>query len=547
MRKKEQAILVGAVILFALWVGLHFGDFRGAERGVGRLSLGLVFSLLVLLRPKPVAEPEGTFSSGGSKLLLVAAAAFAGTVLGMFGVVFGVKQLEWVGLLALLFACLQWSLPGKFRRDITLSLFLLYWTHSTPDLFIGPLQRGLQAVSVHGAELLLQAFNQRVWADGLCLRTGAQVFLVPEACSGMATATTVLLCCTGIGILFRFKLPQLVFFLVFCTTQVVLLNILRIALMVVFSDPGQPAWAERFIHDSLGVLLLAAIVLTQLEAAWWRSSTERMLESEERDMAARIGAIRRLPMFWQALIRSPAVTVCVILILLFSVLFYARSRPPHLASMIASVASDLLAQDNEQSERAYRAAMRLDPGNNDLKKQLARVLLVRGKPQQALDEIGRIPERDRGPEIDVLRAWGLVGTGRSDDAVAVISNTAAVYGESHPGVAMVRAELAAQRGEGEVAADMVVKASESSLMLQRVRDLFPFLASVGRFDAIVNSDRRAPYRKFPQALIAINAYLDQKDVTGAAQALTMALKSYGNEYQLLRYCYTLAGLRPGGS
>ena len=109
----------------------------------------------------------------------------------LVGIVFNIQQAEWLGLLAILWGCLRWSLPADCGRDVTLALALLYWSHPLPGRVFGPMELALQRASVRGAEALLLGFDIRVVADGLALRTGFTIYEVPAWCSGMRAATTV--------------------------------------------------------------------------------------------------------------------------------------------------------------------------------------------------------------------------------------------------------------------------------------------------------------------------------------------------------------------
>lgn len=545
MKTMQKALLVCAAAMFTLWIVLNFGLFRRAEIGVGHMALGVVFALLILLRPKPKDVEEVV---GVEKAATAAIAAVAGVVSFAAGIVFDTGQLEWIGVLFLLYAAMHWSLPARFSRDTLLSILLLYWIHPIPGTVLAALHRAMQEVSVHGAELILHAFNFRVWADGSVLHTAVMTFMVPEACSGMMTAMTVLVCSAGISILLRFGWLRASVLLAAGLVQVVLLNMVRISLMVVFADPAQPRWADQFLHDSLGVLLLVSVILVQVEAAWWRSlDPGESGEPEVPESPAAGASIRRLPLFWQPIFHRPGIILLLVLGTGIAVFMLLRCRPHHRAEMIAAVATDLVHSDPAEAERACRAALKLEAGNNAVRKELVRALLLRGANDEAIRELDRIPAKVRqaDPDHAVLLAWGLVGTGRPDAAVNVVSNLAGVVGRDLPGVAMVQAEFAARSGDANVVAEMVVKASRSVAMIHRIRHLFPFLAAQGRWEAIAKSDNNVPYRDVTHALISIEAWLAQKNAPGAARVLTRVLSTHGHDPRLLKYLYVFATLWPG--
>lgn len=553
MRTTQKVVLVAATLMFFFWVALTFWILQpsnpgagGTEIGISHVLLGLLFAILILLRPKRPEESEQEKPSGQ---VAAAVTAVAGVASYAAGVVFDLGQPKWIGVLLLLVASLRWALPGRYSRDTVMAAILLYWIYPIPGSILAALHLAMQKVSVHGAEYLLHALNYRVWADGSVIRTAVATFMVPEACSGLTTVTTVLMCAAGIGILLRLKLLNTVILLVAGAIQVVLLNTVRISLMVMLADPSQPGWSDQFLHDSLGVLLLVSVVLIQLEAVWWWRAGVHDTAAAGEDERTKPGpneSAMRLPAFWQHLLLRPWVMLLVILAAALVLFFALRCGTHHRAEMIGGVATELVTRDIEQAERACRAALKVEPANYEVRKELVRILLMRGQHAAGLRELDLIPAAIRQASHDhaVLLAWGLMGTGRPDEARAIVSNIAVVVGQDMPGVAMVEAEFAALRGDLDVVAEMIVRASKAPALMHRVRALYPCLAAAGRWDAITASDSTLPYVNSSHALIAINAFLEQKDAKGAARTLTVLMETHGNDPRLLRYIYVLAALWP---
>ncbi|MEI6970849.1 MAG: archaeosortase/exosortase family protein [bacterium] len=548
----RKAVFAFAMLMFSIWLVINFvfpqsnSSPAWTQVGISHVVLGIVFALLILLRPKPVAAQGGAVPA--SPAVVVAVAAFSGVVAYASGMIFDTSQFKWLGVLLLLFASLRWSLPARFSRDTVISLIILYWIHPVPGGVLAALHRAMQLVSVHGAEYVLHAFNFRVWADGMVLLTQTGVLMVPEACSGLTTAATVLVCGAGIGILLRYSWIRLALLLSAGLAQVMLLNVVRIGLTAALADPSQPGWAEQFFHDSLGVLLLVSVVIVQVEAAWWRPRGRAAVHGTEGWHAPVDGdeAIRRLPLFWQLVHGWFGVAMFLALAAGIAAFFLVRCDPHHRAEMIGGVALDLVHRDIAQSERAGRAALAIEPGNHGLRKALVRTLLLRGKNKAAIDELKLIPASisEKDPEHSLLLAWGLVGVGWTDQAGPVVSNIAVIVGSQAPGVAMVEAEFAARRGDADTVASMVVKASRSGALVDRVRALYPYLAAARRWDAITASNINAPYREFRHALITIEAFFAEKDAAGAARVLTLVMQTHGDDPRLLKYFYVLAALWP---
>ena len=191
--------LAGLLLLCQfLIINLLDSDFT-SQTGTVRVFLAILFPLLIILRRKP---EHSDFQRNIQPWLMITLSLTAAVFL-VVGLIFDIHQLEWLGLLGLVFFALSLWLPDNYRRDLCLAFLLLYFMHPIPGQLYGGIQRAMQAWSVSGAENLLHAFNVRVWQEGMVIHTGYSIFEVPAACSGMKTAMTVFLSCLGVGVLYR--------------------------------------------------------------------------------------------------------------------------------------------------------------------------------------------------------------------------------------------------------------------------------------------------------------------------------------------------------
>ncbi len=537
----QRSVLVLAAMLFALWFWVNFARVTGDPNGILRFTLGFLFSALILLRPKPEA-PDLVISDR-----LVLPAGVGGAALVILAIVFDVRQFEWLGLLLLLFSCMRWSLPARFGGDIARALIILYWVHPLPGQLFGPLELAMQRLSVIGAGALLHTVNVRVWADGLLLHTGFRSFMVPEECSGMRTAVTVLLCGVGVGMLLRLKAAEIVGVAAAGLAQVLVLNIVRVFVMVKVGANMPQEWATNFLHDSLGVLLVVSVVAIHFEASFWkrwrtdarlRQRASRAGDQEPRDRASRI------PRFWTVLSRSAAAaTVIAVAAVAVAAVAY-KLRPSHRVEMIRAAAEELLLTNPEAAERAIQAALRLTPDNAALKQDRLNVLVQRRKFTEALVEIRRIPPDKRTMDDRVVEAQALGGLGETARALQVISDLPEDT-RNWPTVAMILAELGAASDQADVVEANVTKAAQSYLLQERVRALFPYMAARHKWRAIWKSDGVTPYRQPLHAAISFAAGLRMNDRSGAAEALRRGIKSWPREPLFLNAMLTMAMLRQG--
>lgn len=540
MNRLRRIVLAASLLLVLFWITANFERLTGDQHGMVRFVLGGLLAAIILIRPK-----TETTSPPRRPLVLAAIGVLAmGATVG--GIVFNVRQFEWLGIILLLYSCWRWALPDSFHRDIIWSLFLLYWLHPLPALFFARVQFLMQQWSVSVAEWMLHAINVRVWADGFFLYSGFNVVGVPESCSGMRTALTVLLCAIGIGVLYRFRFAQLFVLVVVGLGQVILLNAIRIAAVVRYAPQMPREWSENFLHDTLGMFLMVAILLTQLEASMWQWAIwrrKRVAQGIARDELERPQRATRLPRFWHLLFRWGNVLIGLLLLASAIVGIAIKSRPFHREAMRRDVIDGLIETDLEAAERAIAAQVARHPKDRDILAKKARIQVMRRDFDGALATFDLLTP-PLSPLEATLKSWSLMAVGRVQDAVDLV-DALPEAARALPGVAMVRAEYAAIQGQPQLASRYIVYATGAAIDPNRVRALFPFLARHEQWEAIAKSDSDAPYREPSLALIAAHACLRVNDLDGAARTMRIAIRQWGNDARFLRNLFVLASRRPG--
>jgi exosortase/archaeosortase family protein len=545
MSGAKRLVMVAAILLFAVWLAVHWDRVTGDADASIRFTLGVFFAALMILRGKSPDAKRLNIPD------LIFPLALAGGVLAaLTGIIFRIHMVEWAGVLLLLFACSFWVAPPRFRTDLMLAFIILFWVHPLPGQIFGWLQGAMQRLSVHGSEMVLHGFNVRVWGDGTVLRTGYHNFLVPEACSGMRTSVTVFLCALGIGMLLRLRWWEVSTFVVLGLTQVLVLNIVRISYLVIWAPRMPPEWAEHFLHDSLGVFLLGAIVIVQLEAAWWRWWSRRRAyikegirnrELEGPDKASIIPhPLRRL-----AVILLVLAGIGMIAFGTFAVIY--KSRASHRKEMIREVAVGLMETDPNSAYRAINEIRHLFPKDTELLALEAQTdfLLSRFDAGLArLDDIESLGGTLSLREV-IMKGWGLTRVGRLSEARALV-DTLPPDNDRFPGVAMLKAEFAAMDGQPAICAKYIITASASHMMLARIRALFPYLAQHEQWKAIVESDHDRPYAEFHQALIALVANQKAGNLSGIMRVMEQTLKSWPDDPRLMGPLFEIASQRKGG-
>ena len=517
MSPTHKAVFFSALVLIIAWMWANLSRLAVGQNGVLSFFLGTLFAAALIFRPKQ--EGEGLKLPGWGLGLM----GIFGMFLVVAGIIIPVHQVEWAGVLLVLYAALAWALPRRYGKDLVLALCLVYWIHPLPSQIFGPLQLWMQAVSVKLGEGLLQFFNIRVWGDGLVLRTGAKEFGVPEACSGMKTAVTVMFCGVGVGLLMRLRAGAMVGLLLLGMAQVLALNVLRISGVVWLGRDMANDWGEKVLHDTMGIFLLLAVGLIHLDAVLirqWIRSRERLKELEQvNDFVGEDDEkIMRWPVFWRVLLQWwKVVLACLLAASLVAVTVY-RLRPHHRVEMIRGVVQGLMQNDLENAQRAVTA-----PGDDELLFDMARIKISRGKVEEGLRIIRRKPEKERTLEERVVEARALLELKRISEVAEVV---ASFPPESRdlPGVAFVLAEFNAMLDRPAEVAKYVVRAARGMGTQEGIRNLFPYMASRDLWDSIRKADSDLPYATALQGVIAAEARFRVGDVAGVANILRRTLK-----------------------
>jgi exosortase/archaeosortase family protein len=545
MSLAKRVVMLAAILLFAVWLAVNWGRVTGEADASIRFTLGMLFAGLMILRHKSPDEHCLPIPD-----LLFPLAVAGGMLAAVGGLILHVHMLEWAGVLTLLFACSFWVSPRRFRADLILAFVILFWVHPLPGQVFGWLQGAMQRLSVQGSELVLHGFNVRVWGDGTVLRTGYQNFLVPEACSGMRTSVTVFLCALGLGMLLRLRWWETIGFILLGLAQVLALNITRISYMVIWAPRMPPEWAKDFLHESLGLFLLGAIVLVQVEAVWWRwwsrqraQIREGILnrELESPDKASIIPhPIRRLAMILLVLAGSGIAGFGT-----FAVLY--KSRPSHRKEMIREVAVGLMETDPASAHLALKETRKLFPADTELLALEAQASFILSRFEEGLAHLDEI--EGLGGTLDlrqiIMKGWALTRIGRLTEARALV-DTLPPASDRIPGVAMLKAEFAAMDAQPAEAARHLLVASGSHTMLPRIRALFPYLARHEQWRAIATADHDRPYAEIYQALIALHANQQIGNLSGLTRVMEQALKRWPDDPRLMGTLFDIASRRQGG-
>ncbi len=542
------AVLVATGTVFAAWLALHVPRLLSSQNGIIRFTMTMVFSALILLRPKSERDRAATNRPGGT--VLVSTTAF-GALLVLAGLIYNVGQFEWIGLLSIAWCCMRWSLPPRYGRDTLIAVLLLYWAHPLPGRIFEPMQTAMQRMSVEGSEWLLHMFNVRVWADGLVLRTVQHVYEVPAWCSGMRTATTVFLLAIGLGVLKRMRKLAVAGLVLAALAQALALNVLRISLMVTFSYNTDGGAGIGFLHNTAGIVVMGCVVLVYFEIELLRTLKQRRVETARNPPTKPIMAASELPPFWYDVGERklfPILLAAILGVALTSVVVY-RSRPYHRTEMVRDVAQALeKRRDLDNAERAARQVRNQSSFDEEWELLIVRILLLRRKYEEVLDALDRLPNSGdvRMAERNILKAYALMALDRMQEAAAIVQTLPRRSIRNDPRVAVILAEMGLFVGDPDQVAAHVPRAAQWPPNLPRIRSLYPYLRQFRKWRAIVESDSDAPYTDPNQAFSAAEAYMNLNIAPVAARMAVQAMSSWPNDPRVLEPLFFMAIKRTDG-
>lgn len=543
VRRLKRTVTICLAALFTAWFVVKFSFLTNSQNGGIRFPLAVLFSLLILLRPKYGPQEDEALLGHEPMPMSWAVAGAAGVFLVLAGLILRLHQAEWLGLLVLIYASLRWIMPPRASKDILLSLLLLYWAHPLPAQVFAPLQFVMQRISVNVSEWFMHIINVRVWADDMVLRTGSHVYEIPIACSGMRTATTVLLLSVGLGVLHRFRLLEVMLLAVVSLLQAVMLNVFRITMMVTLAPKTGAGAGPRFLHDTAGTIVVAAVLIVYVEIYLFKRA-RRVQEEENADLSGGIiKGLYGLPSFWNRLVSHKFTVISLVLAAIFSLGLAYKSRPWHRAGMYMDVVEGL--RDAGQAGNAARLARRvvgLVPGDVNWQLEALRVMILNSEYQDVLEEIKKLPELEQEirMESDVLEAYALTGLGRYGEAEKVLERLPAELEQPDPRLAMVFAEMGMYAGNPGLIRSHIVTAAEWPANIRRIRNLYPYMRTHRMWKEISLSDMNIDYENIIQALSAAEAFMNLNDVPAVARIVLQCASRWPLDVRLLTPMYFLA-------
>jgi len=530
-------------LAFIAWTVVHVHELFATQNGLIRSVLTLLFAFLILVRPK------NTVKQRFLPRWVAALGAVAGTVAFAIGTLLHIQQIQWVGLLVLLAAGLEWSLPPTYSMDILLCLLVLYWAAPIPTVLFDALQATMQRLSVIGSEWFMHVINVRAWADNLLIYTGANIYEVPAYCSGMRTATTVLILSIALGILRRLRWFETAMMVALALAHALILNVLRITAMVTLAPKVGPGSGLDYLHDTAGTIVIAGVLIVYIEIEIFRKWKVKRRAHKEDLNPGRLNLVREYPPFWNAVVHHKWLTTAIVLLLLLAGFLVYRSRPYHRAMMIKDVATGLRDLGNvDLAQKATSEVRILIPDNIEWRFTAIRLLLIRGENEEVISELDAMTELqgDMPNQKRILKAYALMSLGRMDEAIAIVETLPERARREDPRVAMILAEMALRSNDPDRVAVHIVTASGWTPNAGRIRNLYPFLRIHHKWKAMANSHIDVPFHDPVQALSILEALMNLNQVPKVAEITYKAARKWPTDARILEPLFFMAIKRDSG-
>lgn len=546
----KRIVLMATASLFVIWIILHYSHLTSTQNGTIRFFLTMLFSLIIILRPKtsgnqlPKKIEKLTKNEIATKESEIAIfTGILGAVLMVLGLIFDVNQFEWLGFLALVFSTIKWSLPRKYHRDIYLAMFLLYWAHPLPGRVFGNFQIWMQEISVNGSEWLLHLFNVHVWADQMVLLTEQTICEVPEWCSGMRTATTVALLAAGLGLIKRLKLYQLIIFISAAIAQAIILNIIRISLIVVLTPKLSGFTSADGLHNSMSIVVIAGVFLVYGELSLFQKYKSKKASSKKQTDHIHDKIITVHPPFWKRVqAHHRLVTIIIIIAILLSAAIY-KNRKYHRVEVIGKLTKVLIKDGRyTEAEKTIKIVQDYWPDNEEWEFSNISILLALQKYNEVLTLLDKMPQSNLYREIQkkILRAYSLMGLKKLDKATDIIAELPPRTRETDPRAAMILAEMAFHRNEPDKVAKHIVIASKWLPNTTRIRMLYPYLRDHHKWSAISDSDLKTAHPNVSSALSATEAYMNLNDSSSVAVMTLQSIRDWPQDTRVLEPLFFLS-------
>jgi exosortase len=190
------------------------------------------------------------------------------SVLGLLGVVVGIvlyfaglfsqfRTLEYFSFILTGWGVVFFLFGYHFFKKFAWELFLLVFMLPIPSRLYAAITLPLQLVVTKMSFIVLQLFGIPVFREGNLLQLPNTNLEVVNACSGLRSILTIIVLAFVISCLFLRRTSHRLLLIVFAVPLAMLTNLVRVTVIALFAQHGNPYFAEGIGHAMLGVGLFS--------------------------------------------------------------------------------------------------------------------------------------------------------------------------------------------------------------------------------------------------------------------------------------------------
>jgi len=254
----------------------------------------------------------------------------------------------------------------------------------------------------------MHLLGMHVWTDQAILRTDLHAYAIIDGYHGAGVAIIALLMAAALAGWRRYRLTESLFLIAASLAAALVWNVLRITLILRFGPAPASTAISGLLRDTTAILAIMTMLSVWLNVIVVESA--RCIRQQRLDPlpGAESGTLSEIPPFWHRVLRRYRHTYVLIPMLAIVVIITYAGRPSRRTRILSELVADMSVQESyDQALRLGHHVATRRPGDVEWQLRLIRIMLLAGRPDEALAALARIPEAewpDHRGEITLLYA-----------------------------------------------------------------------------------------------------------------------------------------------
>jgi predicted Zn-dependent protease len=448
----------------------------------------------------------------------------------------------------------------KFKRVLQVSPIVI----ALAFLMAGVLQGRMQIIPLEiiaffgrfhavSSEGFMHLFSIPVWQHQGVLYTDLYAYDIVASYHGGLAMLAAVIASIVIALFRRYRVVASLCLLAGSVVTVMFLNIARITLLVLFGPAPDSIEMQSLLADSEVILAILFIVCFGLNVLLVESAI--LIRSERLDPipGTETGALSELPPFWHQVMRRYRNVYILLPVMIVLALIAFRNRPSRRLTILSVLATNMSQQGNHTPALllAGRIASQR-PDDVSWQIQMARMQLLAGRPEEALETIERVYRyQDQAGitvydhELGLLKAYGQVlledWLGARETIRLLQSDV-----DTDPIWSLIFLELALLMQEEDVVHAYASQAAGMYPLRSRLVPALPLLAGSGRWRVLLEATQGFPNDEisFPVRCMQMLSHFQLEERGLAAEVVHLGLQQESADADLIFPCLILAYFDP---